>query len=275
LWNAVRRGHAWTIRGRIWLAVVREIIGVSPRDRSILRRSLLRGLRRIASQPDEWQDPELIEDAHVEARGVGTFQVRAFTDDLYHVLPSREAAVVTAIRNRLRQGGTFIDAGANIGFFTIFAARIVGPDGRVFAIEMLPTTAEQLRRNVAGNHLVNVTVFEHPLSDRDDDVVMAAVPEGKFGRASIVRSSTEGTRVRLKTRALDTLLGDCGPIDILKMDLESAELLALKGAPRVLERTQAVIFEQLADDGRARELLEAQGFRITPLDGSNLLAQRC
>lgn len=273
-WVAMRRCHAWTIRGRIWLAIAREISGVSHRDKLILRQSLRIGLKRITRDSDIWQDPELIEDADVEARGVGRFHVRAGTDDLYHVLPSREDPVVSAIRARLRAGGAFVDAGANIGFFTVLAARIVGPGGRVFAIEMLPVTADQLRRNIDANELSNVTLLQYALSDRDGETLLATIPRGKFGRASIVRNSEDSDQVQVEARTLDSLLVDSGPIDLLKMDLESAEFLALKGAPRVLRTTRSIIFEELDGETSARKLLEAAGFLITNLDGSNLLAER-
>jgi FkbM family methyltransferase len=259
-----------------WVAVLREIKPVGSSDLAILRRSAIRGFARSATTLDVWQDPELIEDADVRIPGVGRFHLRAFTDDLYHVLPSREAKVVSTIRERLKPGSVFVDAGANIGFFTLLAARLVGPAGQVFAIEMMPDTASRLREHIATNDVRNVTVLEFALSDRSGDAILATVPQGKHGQASIVRSATTRAmkQVGVSTRTLDDLLPASGRVDLMKMDLESAELLALRGAGRVLGQTRAIIVEQLGDDDAAIQLLRASGFDTIDLDGSNVLATR-
>jgi hypothetical protein len=77
------------------------------------------------------------------------------------------------------------------------------------------------------------------------------------------------------TRTIDDLLADAATsIDLIKMDLEGAETLALEGASKVLKRTNSVIFEQLEGDRSAGELLEKAGFNLRMLDASNVLAQR-
>ncbi len=275
-WVGARRSHHWVRRLLTWIAVVRTIKPVAAGDRAVLRRSFLRGVGRSGSNLDLWQDPELTEDANVLVSGIGRFHLRAFTDDLYHVLPSREARVVSTIRARLEPGSVFVDAGANIGFFTLLAATIVGQGGHVFAIEMMPQTAARLREHVAANGLRNVTVLEFALADRSGDEITATVPAGKHGQASIVRgTSGDGAQqVSVPTRTLDDLLPADRRIDLMKMDLESAEYLALKGAARVLTRTRAIIIEQLAGDNSAIDLLKESGFQMLDLDGSNLLAAK-
>lgn len=250
--------------------------GLHPTDQATLRRSMLVGLRIAVRDLDSWQDPELIEDATVCVEGVGQFSLRAHTDDLYHVLPSREKAVATAIKERLDAGATFVDAGANIGFYSVLGSRIVGASGRVIAIEMMPDTAMRLRQHLRMNDLANVSVLEHPLSDTSGQEIEVALPEHKHGRASMMaKSGMDAHRtLRLRTRTLDELLAECGPVDLIKMDLESAEPLALAGAPQVLSRTRAVIFEQLSGESRAADLLTAAGFTLNQLDGSNVIATR-
>ena len=263
-------------RLRTWRAVMTELKGASPVDQGILRRSLRRGIVQAAKDPDQWQDPQLVEDANISVPGIGRFALRAFSDDLYQVLPSQEAAVLAEIRARLRPGSTFVDCGANIGFFTVIASRLVGPTGKVFAIEMMPVTSDRLRQHVEANELTNVTVFQSALSDRTGESVIAFLPESSHGQASIVRRENErGLEVTVTTRTLDDLLGDePGPIDLVKMDIEGAEALALKGAEKVLSRTRAVIFEQLEDSASAGDLLSTAGFAIRVLDPRNRLAER-
>jgi hypothetical protein len=64
-----------------------------------------------------------------------------------------------------------------------------------------------------------------------------------------------------------------GTIELIKMDLEGAEPMAIAGAERILARTRFVIFEQLGGDAAA-ELLESKGFRLRTLDSTNVLAER-
>lgn len=63
-----------------------------------------------------------------------------------------------AIRKILRPGDIFIDIGANIGYFSVLAARLVGPTGRVFAFEPVPPTVERLRHNIKINGVNNITI---------------------------------------------------------------------------------------------------------------------
>jgi FkbM family methyltransferase len=277
LWIAMRRSATVAQRILIWQAVLRELEGARARDRSVLQRSFRSGIIAAFRELDVWQDPVLIADATIHVPRIGEFDVRAHCDDLYHILPSREAKVLAAINALLQTGSTFIDAGANIGFFTVFAAGVVGPSGRVVAVEMMPDTAERLRRHLRLNGLKNVTVQQYAVSDRSGIDISANVPEAKFGRASIVSEPTgEAFRsVTVQTRTIDELLVQVpGHIDLIKMDLESAETLALRGAREVLSRTDAVIFEQLPGETGAAALLSDRGFHLRKLDGSNVLATR-
>jgi FkbM family methyltransferase len=275
LWIAARRTNSYARRLLIWSAVMSEIEGATEADRKIIRRSARHGIARGLKALDVWQNPELISDAIVRVPAIGEFAIRASTDDLYHVLPSREAAILAELRKQLRPGSIFIDAGANIGFFTVLAAQLVGPIGQVVAIEMMPDTASRLREHLAMNQLNNVIVHECALSNQSGDEVVATVPEGEFGRATIARANDGQYKVTVVTRTLDELLADTAvSIDLIKMDLEGAEALALEGASKVLQRTKVVIFEQLEGDRSAEELLEKAGFHLVKLDASNMLAQR-
>ena len=278
LWTSLRRGVTYARRIRIWRAVNRQITGVSQIDKKNLRDASRSGWLSALHALDEWQDPVLLNDARVRVHSVGEFAVRAHSDDLYHVLPSREKAVLAAIRNGLKPGDTFVDAGANIGFYTVVAAKLVGPAGKVVAIEMMPDTAARLREHVRLNDLTNVEVIEFALSDRSGETITATVPDGKYGQASIAASSdTERMRrVDVQTHTLDEILACIpGHVALMKMDLEGAEGLALKGAQQILPRIDALIFELLGTATNVTQFLEQFGFRISKLDGNNMLAENC
>ena len=277
LWVGARRTASYMKRLLTWVAVLREVRGRSPADRAILNRSARQAVRNAMRDLDRWQDPILAADARVTVDGVGDFDLRALSDDLHHVLPSREPRIVESMRRALRPGTTFVDAGSNVGFYAILASRLVGPSGRVIAIEMMPDTAERLRLHCRLNHAANVEVVELALSDRKDGEVVATVTEGKFGQASIARPGKPGLvrKVSVRCGTLDDIMADVpGPIALLKMDLEGAELNACRGAHNVLQRTETIIYEQADAATDGDDLLKGAGFQLAQLDGRNRVARK-
>ena len=272
--GAVRRplGIVRTLIRRLnnWGKVARSISGVSAEDKRILRRAILRASITVFQNLGHWQFPMLEEDCTVISKGVGIFHVRAQTDDLFHVLSMQEPSVETSIRSILRPGDIFIDAGANIGYYTVLASQLVGEKGQVFSFEMVPITADILRLHVQKNVLNNVKVIEGALAETADLTVQASLVEGKSGQSSI--SIDKGTiKIEVSTITLESTLKDVPSIDLIKMDLEGAELGALKGMGSDLQKVHAIIFENRGAQDVV-EYLQAQGFNVTRLDGNNALA---
>ena len=77
-----------------------------------------------------------------------------------------ETHVRLAITERLPEGGTFVDIGANVGCLTLLAAKLVGPTGGVFAIEPNPANLQRLYAGIALNGFQNIRVIPHAASDR-------------------------------------------------------------------------------------------------------------
>ncbi|BBC73980.1 conserved hypothetical protein [Altererythrobacter sp. B11] len=249
-----------------------ELSGATPMDRRVLRRALVRAPFDVFRDLGKWRDPTVDADCMVRARGVGSFFVRARSDDLWHALPTREPAVIAAIRRLLRPGDVFVDAGANIGIYSVLAARLVGPDGRVVAFEMMPDTAEILRTHLVDNNCDNAVVIEAALWSRSGDKVTAHVSDGKYGQASISTGSGNRT-TEVETIALSEALSEFDRIALIKMDLEGAELEALKGAEPLLDRVAAILFEDWGGS-EVSAYLAARGFVVRRLDGKNSLAVR-
>ena len=139
------------------------------------------------------------------------------------------------LRQHLKPGDVFVDVGANIGALTLAAAKIVGDAGRVFSVEAHPRTVRYLRGNIKLNRAVNVTVFHAAAGDHEGVVNFSS------GRSDDQNRVTEsGLSVPLRT--LDSLIPDT-PVRLLKIDVEGFELFALRGAERLLQRTDMVYFE--------------------------------
>lgn len=262
-------------RIRTWLGILVSLRPVGWGSRKTLWVSAASALVSSFRNLDSFQKPVPVADLDVDVAGIGRFAIRAGTDDLLHLLPSREQKVRDIIEQRIRPGAVFVDGGANIGFYSILAARLVGPGGRVVAFEMMPDTAAVLRRHIAMNGARNIEVVERALSDRSVGRVRASVEPGQHGQASIVKGGSERHHsIEVETITLDEALADCGAIDLIKLDLEGAEYPALRGAAAVLVRTACVVFESNDRDERIFDLLAHAGFVVEHLEGSDFLALR-
>ena len=278
--RSIHVGLQYVRRVSRWPVILVQIRGATAGDRRTLLRSALWAPRVAARDPLRWQDPILLDDATVDVVGVGRFELRARCDDLWHVLPWREQAIFDYLRATLGPGDTFIDAGANLGIYTVLASRQVGPGGRVIAVEMMEATARRLERNVRLNGLTNVTVDRRALHEVGGMPLRPLVKAGHWGQARLPLEAEQGGGGpdEVITATLDEVARGAGPIQVLKLDLEGAEACALRGAEDVLSRTQSVVYERwgTADerDDAVGDLLRSRGFRITRLDGNNCLAQK-
>lgn len=265
----------WAVRLLTWRRLMAHVSGATARDALWLWASFLASPITAARGLSEWRDPLLLGDIIADVSGVGRFKLRARTDDLWHVVPFRERAVLNCIRTRLRPGDCFVDAGANIGFYTIAGAKAVGPSGMVLAVEMVAGTARILRGHIETNRADHARVFEGALSSKESEIIVASMPSGSFGQASI-SDSGKGELFEVRSTTFNEILRDVPSVRLVKIDIEGAELTALKGGAAVLDRIETIIFEHL--DSRAleeiTELLSSRGFRIERLDGSNSLAVR-
>jgi hypothetical protein len=126
----------------------------------------------------------------------------------------------------LRPGDTFIDAGANIGLFTLLALSVVGNKGHVHAFEPNPLVAAMLRESLALNAADNVTVHEIGLSDVEGS---AAFDMGGDDCTSHIVASLIDAETQIPIDRLDRLLVDI-PYSMMKLDIEGYEPFAIRGA---------------------------------------------
>lgn len=148
------------------------------------------------------------------------------------------------IASMVKPGTVFYDAGANVGFYSLLAAGLVGPRGRVFAFEPLPRNVAYLRRHLALNRVSNVDILELALGEQTGMASFTPEPSGCMGRLSATGC------LPVAVASLDDLLeqGRLVPPHSIKMDIEGAELLALRGAQKCIQRYRPIIF--LATHGR-------------------------
>jgi FkbM family methyltransferase len=177
-----------------------------------------------------------------------------------------ERRKIVALQRLLEPGMTFVDAGSNKGDFALIAARVMKDQGRVLAFEPAPENCRWIRASVELNGYRSVTVFELALSDTEGRVPLYI---GEWsGWHSLARRPKPQASMEVDARTLDSVLHETGDphVDVLKIDVEGAELALLRGAERTLadERLLAVLVEVhpdfAVDPAEVCELLAARGF---------------
>ena len=147
------------------------------------------------------------------------------------------------LRRLVPRGATFVDVGANIGWYSLHVAA-ADLTATVFAFEPVPSSFDWLRAGVELNGLRNVEAVAMAVSDRTGDVVLY-VDEAIAGAASAAPSTAgDGLRgVRCRATRLDDFARErqAAP-DVLKLDIEGGELAALQGAQHILATNRPIVF---------------------------------
>ena len=153
-----------------------------------------------------------------------------------HGYAPQETALVRAL---LRPGHTFLDVGANWGYFTLLGAHLVGPHGRVVAFEPDPRLFRTLAWNLRANALSRVRALPLAAADRAGAFTLAGYEPGQANRgvSSLVAVPTGATFTVRGTRLDDALDAEgVDRVDLLKMDIEGGEKAALEGMAGGLAR---------------------------------------
>jgi FkbM family methyltransferase len=145
-----------------------------------------------------------------------------------------EQDVLRLLSSVVRPGMTVVDVGANIGFHTVVLSRLTGPSGRVHAFEPHPVTLELLRANLWRHGCANTTVHACAVADHAGTLELEVDPEGLSG----THLGAGGIHVDAVT--LDDALAGV-PVDVMKVDVEGAEPLVLRGAARTIARSPGLL----------------------------------
>jgi FkbM family methyltransferase len=139
-----------------------------------------------------------------------------------------EPHISRLVRKLLKQGDNFIDIGANLGYYILLSAHLVGPKGRVIAFEPIPKNYSYCQKNITINKIKNAVIYNHGIWNENTKKKMT-FPEESLGNCQVNEHGT----VEVELVALDSL--DLKP-DFIKMDIEGAEPFALDGMRHTLER---------------------------------------
>ena len=161
-----------------------------------------------------------------------------------------EPELLKEIKKTLSIGSNFIDGGANIGFFSLVASKIVGPTGIIISFEPTPLTSSYLKKNIKINNINNIIVSEYGLSSSKKKLpfLLSNNPEGNAIISDKIATAKDGNKIiTINTISIDEFCAkkNIVKVDLIKLDIEGQELEAIKGAKKILSANQniRIIFE--------------------------------
>lgn len=151
-----------------------------------------------------------------------------------------EPAITAIIRGALRPGDVMVDVGANVGMHSLLAAKLVGPGGRVHAIEASPGIFARLRRNLQANGAYNVIPYNLAVTAVAGRVPIYLHDETNLGGTTILAAEAARSGAPLEAMVKGRPLPEIVPLEdllaarIIKIDVEGAEWMVVQGMADLL-----------------------------------------
>lgn len=249
----------WSIRGRI-----KRIPGIAELQRAVVSLTL-----------DGKEFAHLVEAG--PAKGI-TFQVR-MPEDKGIWTGTYEAAFATCLAGAVKPSTVAYDIGSWHGFF----AGVMAANGAnsVHVFEPLPANAERVRKLIDLNPAKRITLHPCAVGDRNTEMDLMVMPEtsmAKLEESSFQADLTSTDRVRVAVKTIDSMIasGEIQPPALMKIDVEGAELMVLKGALETLRSHHPDIFAEIHSSvllEQCTNLLKSQGYTIQLLDEDESVAR--
>lgn len=193
-----------------------------------------------------------------------------------------EPEIRTKILEGLKPGDTFVDIGANVGFYSLCASRVVGSKGKIYAFEPAPSTYAALKNNIDLNGVTNIITASVALSDTQGQAKLFLDAKHNSGATSLRRSPNSGPAIDVVLTTYDQFAKENElPVpSLVKVDVEGAEVKVLRGMNDLLGRPNHphVILEvsewSLREMGSSKEelfdIMDNHGYRAILLSAPKL-----
>jgi FkbM family methyltransferase len=193
------------------------------------------------------------------------------------LLGLHEPDVLACLHQQIKPGMTVFDVGANMGYFSLILAELVGKKGRVVCLEPDPRVVEVLQRNATSNGFENLTVVQSAASNSCGEVSFACAPASSWSGIYYERPTK---RISVRAVTLDSLCRELGlsRVDFVKIDIEGAEMVALEGMSDMLGRQRPQVLVELhgnyarALGHQAAEFLRAWDYDVSQVTPTHILA---
>jgi FkbM family methyltransferase len=141
----------------------------------------------------------------------------------------------------VRKGDTYVDIGANVGYYTVLASHLVGEEGRVIAFEPDPVSFRILEKNVLLNGLTNVTLEQKAVSN-EKGVLQLFIAGDNKGDHRIYQTEEGRPAIDIEAVKLDDYFADdSGSVDFVKIDTQGAEGIILEGMAGVIKDNDDIV----------------------------------
>jgi len=157
---------------------------------------------------------------------------------------SHEPLSTKILMENLHEGMSIADVGANLGYFALQEAEVVGPKGVVYAIEPIPQNFFLLRHNVALNNLKNIQVFNLAIGDEDGSLDLFLSYASNWASAFKTPINID-QKITVPSKRLDTFLKDKGKVDLVRMDVEGYETKIVDGMEETLKQKNLMLFIEI------------------------------
>ena len=161
-----------------------------------------------------------------------------------------EPEIGRQIKKYLSNGGVFIDIGANIGYHSLFVAKLLGEKIRVHSFEPQHEIYEQFLESIQKNELMNITVYNKALSDHQGDETLYIREENSGGSTLIPVSQMEDFQIEsclnVSLVTLDSFKEIFDEVTLIKIDVEGYEYEVFKGGEKLLDTYHPVIIMEFS-----------------------------
>ncbi len=191
-----------------------------------------------------------------------------------------EESLQNALSSVLKDGHTFFDVGAHNGFFDLLAFKMVGENGKIIALEAHPENAKNIESQIKLNSIQNCRVLNLAVTDHSghinitnegpSNMIKIADLSENYNNSNILISK----QITVATKKLDSIADEFGYPDVIKMDIEGAELLALRGSHQILSNKKPTWLMEIHSKSLTKEvneLLRDYGYKIFDLNGKEII----
>jgi FkbM family methyltransferase len=154
--------------------------------------------------------------------------------------------VERVIRSILMKGDVFIDIGANVGYFSVIAARLVGDKGKVYSLEAIPKIYDLLTETIVINDMNNIYPFNNAVYSENTKLRFCNMKDSAFSHISKDDNITESP-IDVDSITLDSLIKEFGTVNAMKIDVEGAEMDVLLGGNKLIDRCRPKIVMEVQD----------------------------
>ena len=234
----------------------------------IMSRMIRNSLNRIA--------PQGLSKVSIAAGGIEGLEMNLdLQSEKDYWLGTYESELQEAIEDWVKPGHIIYDIGANIGYITLLFAKRTGSEGHVYAFEALPANVNRLSSNIeVNNYQERVTIIEAAVQDRTGSSEFLVGPSHGMGKVqgSAGRNSFEyDNKIQVDGVSIDDFIDNSNnpPPDIIKIDIEGGEVLALPGMNKLLKERHPIVFIELHGSEAAQvswDVMKTAGYGFSQME---------